>query len=171
MRHRGLGFGHHVQIRGRVDFQPLGDNQGIAEQLVEPGANLLGGGERLAFLDRRQNAQELGAANVVDRHLPQGGQHVLVEDAQDLRKRALTAFLEFLAAMLDPGIEDVLEGVFARQLGRVPALIAFDLGINALGEQDLGLVSFGTGLAQAEGGIAAQGHALLLAQPAVTEDP
>jgi hypothetical protein len=30
--------------------------------------------------------------------------------------------------MLDPRIEDVLEGVFARQLGRVPALVAFDLG-------------------------------------------
>ena len=82
--HRRLRFGNHVQVRGRVDFQPLGDDQGIAEQLVEPGAHLLGGGERLAFLDRCQNAQELGAANVVDRHLPQGGQHVLVEDAQDL---------------------------------------------------------------------------------------
>jgi len=35
----------------------------------------------------------------------------------------LTAFLEFLAAMLDPGVKDVLEGVFARQLGRVPALV------------------------------------------------
>src|SRR3546814_4461973 len=28
--HRGLGFGHHVQVRGRVDLQPLGDDQGIA---------------------------------------------------------------------------------------------------------------------------------------------
>ena len=169
--HRGLGLGHHVQVRCRVDFQPLGDDQGIAEHLVEPGADLLGGGERLALLDRRHDAHELGPANVVDRHLPQGRQHVLVEDAQDLRKRALTAFLEFLAAMLDPGVEDVLEGVFACQLGRVPPLVAFDLGINSLGKQNLGLVPLGAGLAQAEGGIVAQGHALLLAQPAVTEDP
>ena len=169
--HRRLGFGHHVQVRGRVDFQPLGDDQGIAEHLVEPGANLLGGRERLALLDRRQDAQELGAANVVDRHLSQGGQHVLVEDAQDLRKRALTSFLEFLAAMLDPRIKDVLEGVFARQLGRVPPLVAFDLGIDPPGEQGLGLVSLGASLAQAEGRIAAQGHALLLAQPVVAEYP
>lgn len=48
--------------------------QGIAEHLVEPSADLLGSSECLAFLDRRQNPQELGAANVVDRHLPQGGQ-------------------------------------------------------------------------------------------------
>ena len=156
MGHRGLGLGHHVQVRGRIDFQPFGDDQGIAEHLVEPGADLLGGGERLAFLDRRHDAHELGPSNVVDRHLPQGRQHVLVEDAQDLRKRALTAFLEFLAAMLDPSIEDVLEGVFARQLGRVPALVAFDLGINALGEQNLSLVPLGAGLAQTEGGIATQ---------------
>ena len=73
--------------------------------------------------------------------------------------------------MLDPGVEDVLEGVFACQLGRVPPLVAFDLGINSLGQQNLGLVPLGAGLAQAEGGIVAQGHALLLAQPAVTEDP
>jgi hypothetical protein len=117
--HRGLGLGHHVQVGGRIDFQPLGDDQGIAEQLVEPGADLLGGGERLAFLDRRQDAQELGPANVVDRHLPRVGSTSLLK-MQDLRQRALTAFLEFLAAMLDPGIEDGLEGVFARQLGRVP---------------------------------------------------
>jgi len=73
--------------------------------------------------------------------------------------------------MLDPGIEDVLEGVFARQPGCVPALIAFDLRIDPPGEQDLGLVPLRAGLAQAQGGIAAQGHALLLAQPAITEDP
>ncbi len=169
--HRRLRLGHHVQVRGRVDFQPLGDDQGIAEHLVEPGADLLGGGERLALLDRRYDAHELGPTNVVDRHLSQGGQHVLVEDAQDLRQRALAAFLEFLAAMLNPGIEDVLEGVFARQPGRVPALVAFDLGIDPPGEQGLSLVPFGTSLTQAEGGIAAQGHAFLLAQPVVTEDP
>ena len=73
--------------------------------------------------------------------------------------------------MLDPGIEDVLEGVFARQLGCVPTLIAFDLGIDPPGEQGLGLVPLGAGLAQAEGGIAAEGQALLLAQPVVAEDP
>src|SRR3546814_1387650 len=73
---------------------------------------------------------------------------------QDLRKRTLAAFLEFLTAMLDPGIEDILEGVFAGQLGRMPTLIAFDLGIDSPGEQGLGLVPLGTGLAQAEGGIA-----------------
>src|SRR3546814_4732612 len=71
--------------------------------------------------------------------------------------------------MLDPGIEDILEGVFAGQLGRMPTLIAFDLGIDSPGEQGLGLVPLGTGLAQAEGGIAAQGHALLFAQPGVAE--
>ncbi|MPM48173.1 hypothetical protein SDC9_94897 [bioreactor metagenome] len=168
---RRLGLGHHVQVRGRVDFQPLGDHQGVAEQLVEPGADLLGDGERLALLDRRHDAHELGAANVVDRHLPQGGQNVLVENAQDLRERALAALLEFLAAMLDPGIKDVLEGVFACQPGRVPTLITFDLGINPPGEQGLGLVPLSAGLAQAEGGVATQGHALLLTQPVVAEHP
>lgn len=128
MGYRGLGFGYHVQVCGRVDLQPLGDDQGITEHLVEPGADLFRSSERLALLDRRQDAQKLRAANVIDRHLPQSGQHVFVKDAQDLGKRALTAFLEFLTAMLDPSIEDGLEGVFARQLGRVPFLVALDLG-------------------------------------------
>ena len=109
MVHRGLGLGHHVQVGSRIGFQPLYDDEGIAEQLTQPGADLLGGGESLAFLDPRQDAQKLGPANVVDRHLFEAGQHVLVEDPQDLRKRAVPAFLDFLAAMLDPRIEDRLE--------------------------------------------------------------
>lgn len=73
--------------------------------------------------------------------------------------------------MLYPSIEDGLEGVFARQLGRVPFLVALDLGIDPPGEQGLGLVPLGPGLAQAEGRIATQAQALLLAQPVVAELP
>ena len=71
--------------------------------------------------------------------------------------------------MLDPGVEDVLEGIFAGQPGRVPPLIALDLWIDAPGEQGLGLVPLGTRLSQTEGGIAAQGPTLLLAQPVLAE--
>jgi hypothetical protein len=86
----------------------------------------------LRFSIARQDAQELGPANVVDRHLLEARQHVLVEDPQDLRQRAVPAFLEFLAAMLDPRIEDGLEGVVARQLGRVPLLVRSVWGLMPL---------------------------------------
>ncbi len=169
--HRGLGFGHHVQVGGRIGFQPLHDDEGIAEQLPQPGADLLGSGERLALLDPRQDAQELGPANVVDRHLLEARQHVLVEDPQDLRQRAVPALLDFLAAMLDPRIEDGLEGVVGRKLDRVSLLFPIGMGVDALCQKRPGFVAQGARFAQTDLGVVPQGDALLLAEPVIAQMP
>ncbi len=169
--HRGLGLGHHVQVGGRIGFQPLHDDKGIAEQLPQPGADLFSSGERLALLDPRQDAQELGPANVVDRHLLEAGQHVLVEDPQDLRQRAVPAFLDFLAAMLDPRIEDGLEGVVGRQLDRVSLLFAICMGVDALGQERAGFIAQGARFAQSDLGVVPEGDALLLTEPVVAQVP
>jgi len=49
--YRRLGHGDHIQVGGRVLFQARHDHEGIPEELVEPGAHLLGDGWRAALLD------------------------------------------------------------------------------------------------------------------------
>ncbi len=171
MVHRRFGLRHHVQVRSRIGFHTLDNDQSIAEQLSQPGADLFSGSEGLALLDPCQDTQKLGPANVVDRHPPKAGQHVLVEDTEDLGERALPTFLEFLAAMLDPGVEDRLEGVIGSQFDRMPFLLAVGVGVDALGQQRPGLVAQGTSLAQADLRVVAQGDALLFAEPVVAQVP
>ena len=129
-----LGFGHDVQIHRWIGFHAFDQDQGIAEQLPPPSANLLGGGEGLALLDPCQNPEKLRPTNVVDRHFPQGGQHILAEDALDLRQRAVAAGLEFLRAIFNPGVVDGLEGEIRCQLDGMALLLAIEMKIDALGQ-------------------------------------
>lgn len=73
--------------------------------------------------------------------------------------------------MLDPGIENSLEGVVRCQLDRVLLLLAVDMGIDALDQERPGFVAQGTRFAQTDFGVVAQGDALLLAEPVVAQMP
>ena len=93
-----------------------------------------------------QNRRALSATEIVTQltqlngDAAQGRKHVFVEDALDLRQRALPTLLQFQPAVREPLQIHRLEAVLARQTDSAELVLAVDFGVNAFGGQSLAFV-------------------------------
>ncbi|MCY1533302.1 hypothetical protein D9M68_686240 [compost metagenome] len=171
MGNGGFGGCNHIQIGRRVTLQPFDFHHGKAEHLPEPGTHFLRSGEGPALLDRGKDLHQIEAANIEDGYGAQGRQHILVEDALDLRERALPPFLEIQPAVCEPLQIHRFEAILRGQTDSPALLFAVDLGVDALRQQGAGLIAQRTRLSETDHRVGAQGHSLLLSRPVVSEVP
>jgi len=111
------------------------------------------------------------AIDLMDRLLTDVGQDVFVEDAKDLGQCALPPFLQAQSAKVDPLLEDRVECPIVGEAHSKPLLLALLARVTSLRDVRSRCISPLTRVSQTDLRVAAEGHALLLAFPAIPEMP
>jgi len=90
---------------------------------------------RVTLFHSTDDVQQMRARDVVDIHMPQNREHIVLENAGDLHHAGLPPFFQRQAAMGQPLLVDCHEGMLARHHGGVPFALTFGMRVDVLGEQ------------------------------------